>query len=91
MPDMDKFEHESIEDRQSIRKYLNTLVEGLEKRRIVFTDEKDNVLLIPSELIRFSIKSRKKSGKSKLTIKLAWNDSAVENSREQCNAIQITS
>ena len=91
MPDMDKFEYESIEDRQSIRNYLKTLVEGLEKRRIVFADEKDNVMLIPAELIRFSIKSRKKSGKSKLTIKLAWNDSTIEQSSEKCDAIQIAS
>ena len=29
MSDMDKFDHESIQDRQSIRQYFNTLIEGL--------------------------------------------------------------
>ena len=50
------------------------LIEGLEKGRIIFTSEKDTVLLTPAEMIRLSIKTKKKSGKSKLTIKLAWND-----------------
>ena len=91
MTGMDTFDHESIQDRQSIRQYFNMLIEGLEKGRIIFTSEKDTVLLTPAEMIRFSIKTKKKSGKSKLTIKLAWNDSTVQNSREKCNAIQIAS
>jgi amphi-Trp domain-containing protein len=91
MSDMDKFDHESIQDRQSIRQYFNTLIEGLEKGRIIFSSGKDNVVLSPAEMIRFSIKTNKESGKSKLTIKLAWNDSTVENSKEKCNAIRIAS
>ena len=91
MSDMDKFDHESIQDRQSIRQYFNTLIEGLEKGRIIFSSEKDNVVLSPAGMIHFSIKTNKESGKSKLTIKLAWNDSTVENSKEKCNAIQIAS
>jgi amphi-Trp domain-containing protein len=91
MTDNEKFDHESIQDRQTIRKYFNSLIEGLENGRIVFSSEKDNVLLTPSELIRFSIKTKKKPGKSKLTIKLAWDDAAVITSREKSNAIQIAS
>ena len=88
---MDKFDHESIQDRQSIRQYFNTFIEGLEKGRIIFSSEKDNVMLSPAEMMRFSIKTNKQSGKSKLTIKLVWNDSTVENTKEKCNAIQIAS
>jgi amphi-Trp domain-containing protein len=91
MTGMDTFDHESIQDRQSIRQYFNMLIEGLEKGRIKFTSEKDTMLLTPAEMIRLSIKTKKKSGKSKLTIKLAWNDSPVDKSREKGNAIQITS
>ena len=91
MTGMDTFDHESIQDSHSIRQYFNTLIEGLEKGKIIFTSEKDSVLLTPAEMIRLSIKTKKKSGKSKLTIELIWNDSTVENSREKSNAIQIAS
>jgi amphi-Trp domain-containing protein len=91
MTGLDTFDHESIQDRHSIRQYLNTLIEGIEKGRIIFTSEKENVMLTPAEMIRLSIKTKIKSGKSKLTIKLAWSDSTAENSREKFNAIQITS
>jgi amphi-Trp domain-containing protein len=91
MTGLDTFDHEFIQDRQSIRQYLNTLIEGIEKGRIIFTSEKENVMLTPAEMIRLSIKTKIKSGKSKLTIKLAWSDSTAVNSREEFNAIQITS
>ncbi len=91
MTGMEPFIHESIQDRQSIRQYFNMLIDGLEKESIIFSSEKDSVHLTPAEMIRLSIKTKKKSGKSKLTIKLAWSDSAAENSREKSNAIQITS
>ncbi len=88
---MDTFDHESIQDRQSIRQYFNTLIEGLEKGSMAFTSDRETAVLTPAEMIRLSIKTKKKSGKSKLTIKLAWNDSSAEKSREKGNAIQITS
>jgi len=91
MSDLDKFDHESIQDRQSIRQYFDTLIEGLEKGRLVFVSGKDSVLMTPAELMRFSIKTKKKPGKSKLTIKLTWSDSTVQASRENTHAIQIKS
>lgn len=91
MSDMDIFDHESIQDRQSIRQYFHALIEGLEKGRIIFTSEKDNVILTPAELIRLLIKTKKKAGKSKLTVKLEWDDSTTQKLREKNNVIQIAS
>ncbi|MFZ3046182.1 MAG: amphi-Trp domain-containing protein [Desulfatirhabdiaceae bacterium] len=91
MSDIDKFDHESIQDRQSIQQYFNTLIDGLEKGRIIFASGKDSLLLTPAELIRFSVKTKKKQGKSKLTIKLVWNDSILHQTQDKGNAIQIAS
>lgn len=91
MTGTDTFEHESIQDRQSIRQYFNTLIEGIEKGSLTLNSENDNILLTPTERVRFSIKTRKKPGKSKLTIKLVWNESTAENPKEKCSAIQILS
>jgi len=91
MTGMEPFDHESIQDRQSIRQYFISLIEGLEKGSITFTSEKDSVHLTPAEMMHLSIRTKKKSGKSKLTIKLSWNDSTTEKKKKKCNAIQITS
>ena len=91
MSELERFEHESIQDKHSIQQFFNTLVDGIEKGRIILSAEKDQTLLTPAELMRFSIKAKKKSGKSKLTIKLTWKDSAIETYRKKGNEIQISS
>jgi amphi-Trp domain-containing protein len=91
MTGKDEFDHESIQDRQSIKRYFDILIDGFETGRITFTSEKESVQLTPAELIRFSIKTRKKPGKSKLTIKLDWNDSTAEKKSDKNNAIHIAS
>ena len=91
MSKVERFEHESIQDKLSIQQFFSTLVDGIEKGRIVLSAEKDQALLTPAELMRFSIKAKKKSGKSKLTIKLTWKDSAIEAYRKKGNEIQISS
>ena len=91
MSDVERFEHESIQDKLSIQQFFSTLVDGIEKGRIVLSAEKNQALLTPAELMRFSIKAKKKSGKSKLSIKLTWKDSAIEAYRKKGNEIQISS
>jgi amphi-Trp domain-containing protein len=90
MPEVDRFEHECILNRQSIHDFLASLVDGFEKGRVILTSEDKHVQMVPAELIRFYIKTKKKSGKSKLTIKLAWKDSDSETYRKKSNDIQIS-
>jgi len=90
MSETERFVHESIQDKRSIQQFLLTLVDGIENGRVTLSSEQDQALLTPSELIRFSIKTKKKTGKSKLTIKLKWNDSAIETYRKKGNEIKIS-
>ncbi|MFH0996465.1 MAG: amphi-Trp domain-containing protein [Pseudomonadota bacterium] len=91
MSEVERFEYETIQDKLSIQQFFSTLVDGIEKGRIVLSAEKNQALLTPAELMRFSIKAKKKSGKSKLSIKLTWKDSAIEAYRKKGNEIQISS
>ena len=91
MSEVERFEHESIQDKQSIQQFFITLGDGIEKGQVVLSAEKNQVLLTPAELIRFSIKTKKKSGKSKLSIKLTWKDSAIETYRKKGSEIHISS
>lgn len=91
MADVERFEHESIQNKQSIQQFFIALINGIEKGRIILTAENDQVLLTPVDLIRFSVKSKKKSGKSKLSIKLTWKESALETFRKKGDEIKISS
>lgn len=90
MAETEQFVHESIQDKRSIQQFLLTLVDGIENGRVTLSAEKDMALLTPAELIRFSIKAKKKTGKSKLTLKLTWKDSAIDTYRKKGNEIKIS-
>ena len=68
------FQHESIEDRESIIKYLQTLSDGFLKGRIEFRSGQDNIVLEPSSLIQIEIKVKNHNRKSKLSVKFVWKD-----------------
>ena len=68
------FEHESIEDRESIIKYLQTLSDGFRKGQIEFRSGQESIILEPSGLIQIEIKVKNNNRKSKMTIKFFWKD-----------------
>lgn len=72
-----EFEHESIQDNQSIGAYLESLIEGFKKGKIVLTDEKQEIELNPNNILHFDLNAKKKGNKSKLTIKLSWRQSEL--------------
>ena len=70
----DTFDHESIQDIKSIAKYLNALIEGFEKNKLVFQSEETMLEMFPHDLLQFRIKAQKKLGKNKINIKVTWRD-----------------
>jgi amphi-Trp domain-containing protein len=91
MSETERFVHETIQDKRSIQQFFLTLVDGIENGRVTLSADKDHALLTPSELIRLSIKAKKKTGKSKLTVKLTWKDSSIETCQIKGNEIRISS
>ncbi|MBI5592680.1 MAG: amphi-Trp domain-containing protein [Deltaproteobacteria bacterium] len=91
MSEFERFEHECLQDKHSIQQFFVTLMDGIEKGRIVLSAENDQTVLMPAELMRLSIKTKKKTGKSKLSIKLTWKDSTIETYRKKGNEIHISS
>lgn len=90
MSEIEKFDYEAIQDRESMRQFLSTLIDGIESGKILLSSDKESVLLSPTELIRFTLKAKRKPGKSKIILKLAWNDFPADIAREKGNAIQIS-
>lgn len=77
MAKKESFEHESIQDPETIQKYFQALIDGFENGRIVFTSSNRQVVLIPGELIGLEIKAKKKGDKNKISLKLSWRDDLV--------------
>jgi len=69
------FEHESVQDSQTISRFLRELMNGFESRNIVFASEEQQMVLHPDNLLEFGIKVKKKKDKNKITLKFLWKDS----------------
>ena len=68
----DKFSYDSIQDITSIKQYFSSLMESIEKRRIVLKSEDKEIVLNLNELFRFAVHARKKGRENKLSIKMSW-------------------
>lgn len=69
-----EFQHESIEDKESIIRYLQTLAEGFQKQKLEFRTGQERIILEPSGLILLEIKVKNRHRKFKLSLKFTWKD-----------------
>ncbi len=76
------FEHESLQDKESVVNYLNALAEGIAKGEILISDDDDTQILNPQNLALMSIRAKKSKNEQSLRLKLEWkqeNDEDVDN------------
>jgi amphi-Trp domain-containing protein len=74
MAQADSFLYESIEDAKTIQRFIEALREGIEKGKIKLSSNGDEIVLKPGNLLKLSVKARKKGGTEKLSLKIAWKD-----------------
>ncbi len=70
----DKFEFESVQDYQTILKYLQALREGFEQGRIVLNSDGAEICMHPGGFMKFEVAVKKKGLENKLAIKVSWKD-----------------
>ncbi|EFK11413.1 conserved hypothetical protein [delta proteobacterium NaphS2] len=75
MTEEDRFNCESLEDTETIAKYLQSLIDGFEKKEISLKSDEGEFVLHPGDMIDLTVKAKKKRNKSKLTLKISWKDS----------------
>ncbi len=54
-----EFKHESVQDRESIAKYLNALCEGIQKGQLTFKNGDQEIELEPRGLINLEVKIKR--------------------------------
>ncbi len=69
-----KFFFESIQDSETIKSYLESLIRGIAQKKIVLSTDSEDITLHPNGLLKLTVKARKKSDKNRLSIKMAWTD-----------------
>lgn len=74
MTDSRRFEHESYEDTETIKRYFKSIINGFENRSITLTDGKEELELKVENLLKFKIKAKQKGPKSKLEFTVSWSN-----------------
>ncbi|WP_207264627.1 amphi-Trp domain-containing protein [Desulfovibrio sp. Huiquan2017] len=78
----EKFVFDSLQDCGSIKDFLESLIEGFEKRSINLSTNGNEIHLEPEGLLNFTIKARKKGTENKISIKVSWKDAPAAQSPE---------
>jgi len=74
MTEEKKFFLESLQDKETICKYLDALKEGFQQGSIHLSSNEQTLDIEPSGLIKFTIKGKKKDGEIKLNLRFRWTD-----------------
>lgn len=70
----EKFRHESLQDKESIGKYLNALSDGFLNGKLRFSWKDKQLLLEPQSLIKFDLETKKKDGGVKMILRFRWEE-----------------
>ena len=75
MASEEKFTFESMQDQETIRSFLVSLIDGIEKKRIVLSTNGNEIELLPASLLYLQVSAKKKKDESKLSVKIQWKNS----------------
>jgi amphi-Trp domain-containing protein len=70
----DRFKHESLEDNETIARYLKALWEGFEQGSLQFSTDDRQLQLQPQGLISLEVEAKRKDEDVKLALKFRWNE-----------------
>lgn len=81
MADYGSFDYASYQDLETIQDFLESLKQGMARQRIVLSSGGDTIELEPKNLLKFSLRAKKKEDKTKLTIKISWKEGKIKAER----------
>lgn len=66
------FNHESLQDRDTIVQLLSSLQRGLKKGTLRFSDEDNEIVLKPSGLLNLAIKASSSAELNVIDLRISW-------------------
>ena len=79
MSDARRFEHESYEDTETIKRYFKSIINGIENGSITLTDGRDELEMKVESLLKFKIKAKQKGSRNKLEFVVSWSNRDSKN------------
>lgn len=86
-----EFKHESLQDSQTIVKYINALAEGFASGRLALGNNGNPIVLQPSGMLKLDLKAKRKDGRMKLSVKISWKEEDEEKKQIDSKPLVIES
>lgn len=67
-----RFRHESLQDRDSIRKLLEAVTEGIAAGEVVLEDDEGTLAMHPNGLLHLKVTGSVEDERNRLTIRIGW-------------------
>ena len=84
------FNHESLQDRKTIIKYLKAISDGISKGALSFADDTNEITLTPDGVIRLKVNVLRQDSKRELQIAFNWIESDADEA-DDTGTLQISS
>ena len=83
-----RFKFESVQDAETLGRYLEALTAGFAAGEIRFASREGEVILHPAGVVGFLVEAKSMGGRMKLHLKFSWREGAEEDQGE--DALTIT-
>ncbi len=67
-----RFHHESLQDRESIKDLLKALINGIEKGKLSFSDGDGEILMQPEGLLRLKLTASRQDDLNRVNVRISW-------------------
>jgi amphi-Trp domain-containing protein len=76
------FNHESLQDRKTIIKYLKAINDGISKGALSFADDSNEITLTPNGVIRLKVNVLRQDNTLELQILFNWKESDADEAED---------
>ncbi len=90
MSKLKEFEYSSLQDVQSIVKYIEAIKQGFSRGRLIFGTEDGKMILDPQGLIKMAIKATNKNGVVRLYLRFNWRETEEPETGQKKLSIETT-
>ncbi len=70
--DKNSFRHNSLQDAESISKFMDSITEGLAKGKLTFSDEDDKIVLSPDGLLELKVTASQEDNRQRVNVRISW-------------------
>ncbi len=77
------FRHESLQDRKSIRDLLKSVINGIDKGKITFSDEDGEIVMTPKDLLHLKLTATQDENRRRINIRISWQQDSKKVSKKK--------